>query len=322
VIQVGVIDHYGTRTADVKFEECLPFRINDTIKFLTDSISYVNTKRQIVDCILNQPSIKQADISFVCCYEEGKWMAFIGTSDKPKADFNSNSKTKDVRLPAEFTESYDSLMNLIVEAIQNGQATEDDSEGHALFDYPPCRKIQERFKVYAAHHLGLLRDVIQHSKYPHEREAAVTIIAYYHDKKDIVKDLEIGANDDHEGVRNDAVRALGIILNYAQRRSDIRISISPDPFIQLMQSISWTDRNKSSRVLLTMSDQRDPKLLKQLKETILQPLVDMAVWQSYGHAMPGYVMLGRIAGWTDQEIHESAKRDRREMVAKMISQIK
>jgi hypothetical protein len=321
--QVGIIDYYGPRPVNAKFEGCLPFKVNDTIRFLDDSISYVTAKRKILDCILEKPFIKQADITFICCDAmEGKWMAFIGTSDKPKTHNNKNSKTMDLRLPAELSKSYDSLSNLLLVGIQSGESSEDDSEGHAIFAYPPCRKIQRRFIVYAANYLETLRKVIKSSKHSQERAAAATIIAYYHDKRAIVNDLLTAVKDEDEGVRNDGIRALGIILNYAQQRPNLKISIQPDPFISLMNSISWTDRNKSVGMLLTMSEQRDKAFLEQLKKEILESLVDMAKWKSEGHAMAGYIILGRLAGWTDIDIHESSKGDRSKMVDKMLTQIK
>ena len=89
-----------------------------------------------------------------------------------------------------------------------------------------------------------------------------------------------------------------------------------------MNSISWTDRNKSVGILLTMSEQRDKTFLQQLKKEILKSLVDMAKWKSESHALAGYMILGRMAGWTDFDIHESLKSDRSKMVDKMLTQIR
>jgi hypothetical protein len=321
--QVGIIDYYGTKYPNANFESCLTFKEKDTIRFLTDSITYVKAKRQIVDCLLEKRLIKQADIKFVCCDQvEGKWIAYIGTSDKPKSINNKDSKTKDLKLPIEITNAYDSLMNFLLEAIQSGQSAEDDSEGHAFFVHPPSHKIQERFKIYADIYLQLLKEVIKSSKYPYQRTVASTVIAYYHDKRNIVNDLVEAAKDDDDVVRNAAIRALGIILNYSTKRPNLKISIPPDPFILLMNSISWTDRNKSVSILLTMSNHRDPKFLLQLKNTILESLIDMARWKSEGHAMSGFIILGRMAGWTEKKIFESLKKDRSRMIDEMLTQIK
>jgi hypothetical protein len=89
-----------------------------------------------------------------------------------------------------------------------------------------------------------------------------------------------------------------------------------------MNSISWTDRNKSINILLTLSSNRDPKILLKIKNEALEPLIDMANWKSEGHAMGGYIVLGRIAGWKEEEIFKSSKKNRAEMIDKMLSTIK
>lgn len=151
---------------------------------------------------------------------------------------------------------------------------------------------------------------------------ATWVIAYYHDKSAIVNDLSAAANDNNEDVRNNAIRALGIIINYLQQKPNLNFTISPDPFIALMNSISWTDRNKSVRILLSLTTKRDQALLSKLKNEALESLIDMANWKSEGHATSGYTILGRIAGWTDQEIFDSYSKNRQEMIAKMLATIK
>jgi len=323
--QVGIIDFYGARSIKTDVRKCLPFRENDTIKFLLnypDTTGYAKTKRTIVQCLLANPEIKQANIEFVCCDGvESKWMVYIGVSNEPKLIY-SNAKTADIKLPPEITKTYDSLENLLAGAIASGEAGDDHSEGHALFVHLPARKLQQKFIAYSEIHLSLLRNVIRNSKYPHERAVASTVIAYYHDKAAIVNDLLEGAKDEDENVRNDAIRAIGILVEYSQKRPNLNITISPDPFIVLMHSISWSDRNKSSFVLKSLSEQRDPNLLSRLKREALEPIVDMAMWKSEGHAWPGYWILGRIAGWPDQEISENLKKNRADVVEKMLSTIK
>ena len=325
-IQVGIIDYYGTKLPNTDIKSCLPFRENDTIRFFTDSISYVKAKNLIVDCLLTKPQIKQADIIFICCDAiEGKWMAFIGVSDKAKSNSNNkntNSQIKDLKLPKEITNTYDSLEDLRLEGIQSGQAGDDHTEGHSLLEYPPSRKLQEKFRTYAEIYLKLLQNVIRNSKYPYQRAVASTVIAYCHDKKEIINNLLEGAKDNNGLVRNNAIRAIGINLEYSQKQPNLNIKVSPDLFITLMNSLSWSDRNKSAGILMTMSMQRDPKFLAQLKKNVLESLVDMAKWKSEGHAMAAYMILGRMGGWTEKEIFESSKNDRSKMVDKMLIQIK
>jgi hypothetical protein len=69
-----------------------------------------------------------------------------------------------------------------------------------------------------------------------------------------------------------------------------------------MESVSWTDRNKASMVLLQLSASRDSSLIATLRKRAVQPLVDMARWANPGHAFPGVIMLGRIAGLPEESI--------------------
>jgi hypothetical protein len=321
--QVGIIDFYGARSIKTDIRSCLPFHENDTIKFLLtypDTSGYAKLKQTVIACLLASPEIKQARLEWVCCVD-GKWMAFVGVSAKPLTVRN-NLKTKDIQLPSVIKQTYDSMELLLLPAIQNGEGGEDDSQGHALFTNTRLRKLTERFVPYSEKNLFLLRDVLKYSRYSHDRIVASWAIAYYHDKSAIVNDLSEAAGDDNDDVRNNAIRGLGIIIDYLERKSNLNMSISPEPFIALMSSISWSDRNKSILVLLALSKNHDPKLLLKLKNEALEPLVDMASWKSEGHAMGGYVLLGRIAGWSEQEIIESFKKNRADMIAKMLSTIK
>jgi hypothetical protein len=76
----------------------------------------------------------------------------------------------------------------------------------------------------------------------------------------------------------------------------------------------WTDRNKSSLALMELSERRDPELLAKLRKEAIEPLVDMARWKNDGHAMPGLMLLGRIAGWSDDATRAVSGSDQREDV--------
>ena len=316
--QVGIIDFYGVVSKQNDLKKCLPFHENDTLTFFTDT-AFPIARKKIIDCLLTLDNIKQADISFICCHDNDKWIVFVGVDTLPAKPFKS-TKQAEIKLPLEMKRTYDSLMDQIMIAVEKGQATENDSNGHALMDYLPARELQEKFIIYANKNLSLLRDVLKNSNDYEQRAAAALIIAYYHDKRAIIDDLLDAVSDAHESVRNNAMRAIGIIADYSNRKPQLKIKIPVDPFINMMNSISWTDRNKSSFVLLALTTSRDMKVLDQLKQRALQPIVDMANWRSEGHFMPGFMMLGRIAGWTDQEIMDGTKQ-RMESIKKMLAQI-
>ena len=47
----------------------------------------------------------------------------------------------------------------------------------------------------------------------------------------------------------------------------------------------------------------------------------MAKWNSDGHSMPGYIMLGRTASWTDKEIMDGANANKERSNERMLTKI-
>ena len=84
------------------------------------------------------------------------------------------------------------------------------------------------------------------------------------------------------------------------------------PFIGLLNSPVWTDRNKASFALAELSERRDPKLLGKLQREALAALIEMAHWKSGGHAKPALMILGRIGGQSDDAIQAAWTRGERE----------
>jgi hypothetical protein len=82
----------------------------------------------------------------------------------------------------------------------------------------------------------------------------------------------------------------------------------------MLNSLSWSDRNKALLVLQILTDKRDQSVIDQLRERALPSLVEMSRWKSLGHALPAYMLLGRIAGLTDQQVQDAWSRGDREWV--------
>jgi hypothetical protein len=133
-----------------------------------------------------------------------------------------------------------------MEAVQRSDAAEDDSSGHSLMHDPAARRIQERF-IDDARDVRPLRDVID--------------------------DLAYAMTDPSDEVRNNAMRALAVIARAASAAPQ-RMPIPVEPFIGLLDSPVWTDRNKASLALVSLSERRDPALLTTLRHRALGPLVD------------------------------------------------
>jgi len=320
--QVEIIDYYGSGYSVKNAQACLPFRENDSVSFIDDDALYTSSVIKIESCLLKIPKIRQSEVSFVCCTQPGnKWMVYVGL-DSAAAPAKPLNKTKDIKLPTELTSKYVKLMDLLIEAIELNKTEEDNSNGHSMIVYEPGHSIQEQFITYANANLELLRNVLRNSKYPEQREVAAYVIAYHDNKNEIVPDLIKAIDDSEDGVRNNAIRAVNIIAEFALTWPELNISIDTKPFIKLMNSISWTDRNKSSLVLLSLTQTRKPEIMRELKSTALKSIIDMAGWRNFGHSLPGYILLGRLVGWSEQVIMSGVNNERKAQVDEMLRALK
>jgi len=77
---------------------------------------------------------------------------------------------------------------------------------------------------------------------------------------------------------------------------DAQVKISPTWFIEMLNSLVWTDRNNGAVALVNLTESRDAGTLDQLRDRALPSLVEMARWQYLQHALPAYILLGRAAG--------------------------
>ena len=176
------------------------------------------------------------------------------------------------------------------------------------------RTIQERFVTYADRDLPELRRVLRDSSDPGHRALAAQILGYAADKQAVVEDLVHGMSDPSEDVRNNAMRALMVFANAAPTAARSVPSIPYQPFISLLNSPAWSDRNKAAGALKALSRNRDPQLLARLRNEAIAPLVEMARWKSDGHALFAFIILGRIAGYSDQAALGVWDRGEREIV--------
>jgi HEAT repeat protein len=149
---------------------------------------------------------------------------------------------------------------------------------------------------------------------PEQRQIAAELLGYAPNKRDVVPDLVEAVRDPDEGVRNNATRALWAIAVLGQRKPELGIRIDATPFITMLNSLVWSDRNKAAAVLSALTAGRATPVLARLRRQALPALVEMARWKSAGHAQAPFILLGRLAGLEEAAIGRAWTSGEREAV--------
>jgi hypothetical protein len=312
-LQIGIIDLYGLGSlpaADVR--KTLTFKEGDSISFASaERPAFLAENEQRLAAL---PGVLKASLNAVCC-EEGQVIVYVGLQQKgqPATPFR-DAPTGSVRLAADVLQAGREYVDANMGAVMRGGATEDDSQGHALTHDPIARAIQDKFIGFASRDLAKLRQVLRESSDAEHRAIAAEVLGYAAAKQDVVHDLVEAMRDSNADVRNNAMRALAVFTRKASSGSEPAIVVPYDPFIASLNSLAWTDRNKSSLALMELSTSRDPKLFEALRRDALPSLIEMARWKSLGHAMPSLWILGRMGGMSDETIDLALKVGDRERI--------
>lgn len=297
---IGLIEIYGLRhVAEAPVREAVALKAGDT---------FPDSDKDIIAKIERVPGVAQARLNGVCC-NDGRMVLFVGIRETgtPGMTFNP-APHGNAKLPEDVVKAGADFDQAFMAAVTRGDAEEDRSRGYSLMKDPASRAIQERFPAFAARDLQLLRTVLRDSSDASHRALAAQIIAYAPDKASVVDDLAAAMRDPDPEVRNNAMRALALFAQYASGNQSAHLSVPSAPFIEMLNSIDWSDRNKSAAALLPLTESRDPALLKELRERALDSLIEMARWKSEGHAYMPFFILGRVAGMKEQEIQAAWER--------------
>jgi hypothetical protein len=303
---IGIIDVYGARhVPEGKIRETLQLKEGDPVPIQRGAVE------QRFAAI---PGISQAHLYAVCC-DAGKSILYIGIEESGVRGLTfRDAPSGSSHLPDDVVQTGEALDRALMEAVRRGGADEDQSRGHSLARDPAARAIQEQFIQFAARDGELLANVLRTSSNAAHRARAAEVMAYATNKQAVVNDLVFAMRDPSADVRNNAVRALALIATFAQRHPELHLQVSWMPFIDLLNSPVWTDRNKASFALMQLTETKDPAPLKDLTARALPALVEMARWKSRGHALPSFVMLGRIAGMPDDAVFKAWEEGKQQLV--------
>lgn len=261
------------------------------------------------------PGVVESHLEAVA--DAGKMILYVGIEERGSPHFDLREAPEgDMRLPDKILAEYRSFLEASAAAARANITAEDLTQGHARSADPATRAIQDRFPLFATEHLKELREVLRNSSDEEQRAPAAYIIGYAPNKLDVVNDLQYALRDADAGVRANATHSLIAIGVLAKLDPSLGIRILPTWFIGMLNSLSWSDRSRGVAALQVLTEKPDPGVFEQIREGALTSLVEMARWKTLAHALPPYLLLGRITGVPEEEVKAAWLRGDREWVIK------
>ena len=303
---VGVIDFYGlNKLTQDRVRKSLGFKEGDP---------FPRSKANVEEVLDALPGVVESHLEAVCC-DGNRMVLYVGIEERGAAHFDLREPPDgDVMLSPEIIALYRRFFDAFEEAVRRGSTAEDLTHGHSLMADPLAREIQLQFPDVAAKNLRQLRDVLRNSSDDEQRAIAAGIIGYAPKKDQVAADLQFALRDADPGVRSNAARALVALAVYARLHPDSGIKLEPTWFIEMLNSLSWSDRERALKALEILTDTHDAEMLGQLRQRALPALAEMSRWKTLEHALPAFILTGRVAGLTEQQIQDAWTRGDRESV--------
>jgi len=285
VPRIGVIDYYGLRkTPASRIQQELRVKPGDP---LPPSKADIEERLESIDGIV------AARVEAVCC-EAGGVILFAGVQERGTPRFEwREPPASDVVLPSEIVEAYQEFL----------ESYRGSASAEAAITVPPASLA--KFAGLARSHFKTLREVLRESADADHRTMAAHLLLYAEDRAAAAQDLQFALRDPEEAVRQNALRSLGELAIFAAGHPESEIRISPTWPVEMLNSLAWRDRAGAMQLLLTLSENRAPAVLDLMRERAVPQLTEMARWNSLQHALPAYILLGRIAAMPDEMIQQT-----------------
>lgn len=305
-LRVDVLDFYGLRkVSESQIRKALGVHEGDR---LPPSKGDAEAKLDQV------PGLVESHLEAVCC-DQGKTILYVGVEERGAPHFDLREAPEaELALPDEIVSTYNRFLEAAQTASRRGATDEDLTHGHPLMADGATRAIQEMFPALADQYSAQIRQVLRNSDDEVQRAMAAYVLVYATRKSDVVNDLQFALKDADAGVRNNAARSLVALSVLAKLDPSSEVRISPTWFIEMLNSLSWSDRNRALWALQTLTDSRDPLVLDQLRTRALEALIDMARWKTLSHTLPAFILLGRVAGMPEPEVQAAWTRGDRDAV--------
>lgn len=226
------------------------------------------------------------------------WVLYVGIESPDSGTVQwKREPSGPERLPAEITALYERSMDRLS---QGGLAAGDETEnGYSLSRDPALRALQLQLLTYARSEPSLVFRVLTRSGSRRDRIAAAWIAGYAPRGPGQLPALLNAVHDPDATVRNNAIRVLAVL---ADHDAALAREIPVQPFLPLLNSLHWTDRNKAMFVLGPLTAARGPATLASLRREALPALRQMSQWSDPGHADLALTLLGRACGIPEERL--------------------
>lgn len=262
--------------------------------------------------------VVQARLEAFCC-DQGKPVLYVGILERgaPGSTFHVEPQ-EELELSKEVLDAYADFAAALSRASADGDLKEDLTAGHSLMQNLPCRVAQERLATLAQLQFESIRNVLANANDPGQRSVAAYVIGYGPDKAAVLKALLQALQDADPSVRANATRATRALAVYAIAHPEDKLRVQPTWFVEMLNSVELSDRLEASRILLLFTEKRDANALANIRERALPAVLEMARWQYLPHALPAYLVAGRVAGWSDADLESAWAAGEREATLKAI----
>ena len=268
------------------------------------------SKGDIEDRVMQIPGVVEARVEAVCC-EGPSIVLFVGIEQREGPHVALRSEPNgDKSLPAGIVEGYRDYLK----AVEGGGRGEKGGPYRLLLPGVGPAELEQELMPLTDQHLAEIRDVLRNSAETPERAIAATVISYSSKPPTVIDDLQYALQDPDEAVRGNAIRSLNRLALLGARNWKLGIRISPTWLIELLNSLTLSDRLLATSALLTLTDSRDRNILDQIRDRGLPALVEMARWDTLNYALPPFLLVGRIAGLKDEEIESRWSKGERQPV--------
>lgn len=250
--------------------------------------------------LLGQPP---SEVESVCCNDRGELLIYVGLGSSPEPGARLNpAPAESLSLPHRIVATYGKLDTEWRRAATSmASALEDHSRGYALSQDPGVRAVQLQIREHALENWPALEAVAARSSDARHRAIAVDAIGYAEHSARQVEILARAVLDPDREVRNNALRALHVLVSSG---IELKAIIPRDRLIALLASGTRTDRAKSAAVLAGLTADRNTETLRAICDLALESLIECTRWTWAGHAYWARLILGRLGGMDEATIRD------------------